>query len=99
MEFVFSLTSTTLNPQIPDAPPGIGTTKSVSLAPKTGSSMLIEFASQFLINVKLTLRTETALPAMKAMTLRKVNVFSLISITLVLLIWDVPPGIGKIKFA
>ena len=68
MEFVFSLTSTTLNPQIPDAPPGIGTTKSVSLAPKTGSSMLIEFASQFLINVKLTLKMETVLLATKDMT-------------------------------
>ena len=68
MVFVFSQNLITLNLLIQDVLPGIGTTKSVSLALKIGSSMLTEFAFPFLINVNHTLRTEIVLHATKDTT-------------------------------
>ena len=68
MVFVFSQNLITLNLLIQDVLPGIGTTKSVSLALKIGSSMLIKFASQFLTNVNHTLKTEIVLHATKDTT-------------------------------
>ncbi len=82
-----------------DAPPGIGTIKSVFPAPNNGPSMLTKSAFPFLINALLMLRMELVFHASRDTTLRKEPASSLISTTLSLLTLDVPPGIGTTKSA
>ena len=95
---VFSLFPTMPNLPIKDVELGIGIIKFVLLALKDGSSMLTQSVLQFLTNVKLMPKMETVPLVIKDMILNKDNVCSLNSIMLDLLIWDVLPGIGTIKF-
>ena len=84
---------------IQDAVPGIGTIKFASLALRDGSSTTKRSAFQFLTNVLQAIKTETALPAIKVMTLRMEPAFSLSSTMLTLLTQDVVPGTGIAKSA
>jgi hypothetical protein len=77
--------------------PGTGTSKSALPAPTDGFSTLKEFVLLYLISVKLTLKTVTVPHVTKVMILKKVNVFSPISIMLDPQILDVLLGTGKIK--
>ncbi len=96
---VSSLTSTMPSPPIQDAEHGIGTTKSAFPALKDGFSMLTRSVSQCLTTVPLMTIKETALPASRDMTLRKVPVSSLTSTMLRPLTLVVPLGTGIIKSA
>ena len=96
---VSSLTSTMPSPPTPDAPPGTGTTKSASPAPKTGASMLTKFAFPSLISANLMPKTVTAPHASRDTTSRKDNVSSLTSTMPVPQTLAVPPGTGITKFA
>jgi hypothetical protein len=97
-ELASSLHSTTLSPLIQDAPPGIGTIKSVSHAPRTGSSTEKRNVYQLLTNALLMPITEPVFHASRDTTLRMEPVSSPHSTTLNPLIPDVPLGIGIIKF-
>ena len=68
MEHVNSLPSTMPSPQISDVPNGTGTTKPVSNAQRTGSSMLTVFALLSVITVPLMMPLELVLDASKDMT-------------------------------
>ena len=98
-ELAFSLNSTMPSPLIPDVQPGTGITKSASAAQRTGLSMLIKFAFQFLTNVLLMPITVLAFHASRDTISKKEPAFSHLSITLSLLIPDAPPGTGITKFA
>jgi hypothetical protein len=63
-EFVFTLPQILLNQLIWDVPLGIGPTKNVLPAQRTGSSTPKESAFQFLIYAKLTMHQEPALLAL-----------------------------------
>jgi hypothetical protein len=93
----FSPTPTTPSQVTQVAEPGTGTTKNACLALSDGSSMLRAFAFLFLTNAKPMLIMETALPASKAMMLKKVNASSLSLTTPSLQTPDAEPGTGTTK--
>jgi hypothetical protein len=98
-EPVSSQASTMLIPPTLDAEHGTGTIKFVFHAPKDGSLMTRRFVFPFLTNALQAMLMETALLAIKVMTLRVVPAFSLISTMLIPLTLDVEHGIGTIKSA
>lgn len=67
-EDVIFQTSIMPNPPILDVELGIGKTKNVWLVQTSGLSMIMEYVSQFLINVKLTLKTEIVRIVIRVMT-------------------------------
>ena len=84
---------------MPDVPHGTGTTKSASVAPRTGSSTLMVFACPFLTTVPLMMKLEPVPHASKVMIWLTVSANSLPPTTWLPLMLDAPHGIGINKFA
>ena len=84
---------------MPDVPHGTGTTKSASVAPRTGSSTLTVSVCQFLTTVPLMMPQELALHASKVMIWLTVSANSLPLTPWLPLMLDAPHGIGINKFA
>ena len=97
MESVNSLHSTTLNLPTQDVLNGTGTIKFVLNAQNIGSSMLMEFVSQFLTNVLLMMPMEPVFHVIRDTILSTEFVNSHHSTTLNQLMQDVDHGIGITK--
>ena len=94
-----SLNPTTCNPLTSDVPPGIGTIKSASLAPRTGSRMLTVSVFPSPINAPLTPKTVTAAHASKDTTSSVELVSSPNQTTPSLLTLDAELGTGTTRSA